>query len=162
MQSKNRIIFILAIVSLSLINAGQSLAGKPRGPLDLAMTTDASPAPGGVVDVTLTVTSRTDASQLTVSVELPEGLAHADGLLHWTGAAAKDQPVSLMIHVGPLADPSYEIIGRATVTLPNGSTWTQATSIVLEPSSRPPGMEKPRPRIKMDREGKSIIEIPVR
>ena len=162
MHSNIKIIFILAVLSFLVINAGQSLAGKPRGPLDLVMSTDALSAPRAVVGVTFTVTSRTDASQLTLSVELPEGLSHAGGPLHWTGAATKDQPVSLMIHIGPLAAPSYEIIGRATVTLPNGSTWTQATSIVLEPSASPPGMEKPQPRIKQDREGRSIIEIPVR
>ncbi|MBI3811093.1 MAG: hypothetical protein HY283_02645 [Nitrospirae bacterium] len=155
-----RILFIFVILNLLFMNAAQSHAGKPRGPLDLAMSTDASPAPGAVVGVTFTVTSRMDVPLLAVSVELPEGLPHVDGPLHWTGPAAKDQPIVLTFHVGPLGAQSYDVIGRATVSLPNGSTWTQAASILLEPVKHEKP-NKPLPRLRQDPQGQSIIEIPV-
>ncbi len=164
MQVNIRTLFILAILlailSLSLMNVGQSLAGKPRGPLDLAMSTDVSPVPGAMVGVTFTVTSRMDAAQLAVSVELPEGLPHLDGPLQWTGPAAKDQPIALTFQVGPLGTQSYEVIGRATVSLPSGSTWTQSVSILLEPVKHEKP-NKPLPRLRRDRQGQSIIEVPV-
>lgn len=155
-----RILFILVILNLLFMNAGQSHAGKPRGPLDLAMSTDATPVPGAVVGVTFTVTPRVDAPQLDVSVELPEGLPHADAPLHWTGPAAKDQPIALTFQVGPLGTQSYEVIGRATVSLPNGSVWTQAASILLE-TVKHEKPNKPLPRLRQDPQGQSIIEIPV-
>lgn len=138
-------------------NVMESLAEKPRGPLELSFSADPAPAPGEVVRMTLTVTSRVDAPELSISIELPNDLPHLSGELHWTGAVAKDQPVSLTFQVGPLEALSYEVVGRGTVTLPNGLTWTQATSMVLEPVTQ----EKPLPRFKRGRQGEAIKEIPV-
>ena len=153
----NKVLLLLTFLTFQLFNSANGWAEKPRGPLELTFSVDPSPAIGALVRMTLTVTARVDAPELVISIELPNDLPHLDGELRWVGSAVKDQPASLVFQVGPLSDRSYEIVGRATVTLPNGSTWSQATSIVLEPVMQ----EKPLPRLKHGRRGQAIQEIPV-
>ncbi len=142
---------------LQSFNPHDSTAEKPQGPLSLAFNTDFSTAIDAVTDVSFTVTSRVDTPELVIGLELPEGLPHLSGELDWTGAVSKNQPVILLIGVGPLLEgQSYEVIGRATVRLPNGSTWTQAASIILEPKKQ----EKSLPHLRKRRQGEIIREIP--
>ena len=152
-----KVSLVLMILTISSLSVVEGLAEKPRGPLELTFSVDPSPAIGALVRMTLAVTARVDAPELVISIELPNDLPHLDGELRWAGSAVKDQPASVVFQVGPLSDRSYEIVGRATVTLPNGSTWSQATSIVLEPVMQ----EKPLPPLKHGRRGQAIQEIPV-
>jgi hypothetical protein len=157
-----RCLILLAFVAVPFFIPAGGLAEKPRGPIELSFGTDATPSVGAVLRMTLTVTAHVEASELTVLVELPEGLAHVEGELDWSGPVAKDQPVSLEFAVGPLQDRSYEIVGKATAKLRSGATWSQAASTVLEPGGPLPQAEKPSPRLKHGRQGQSILEIPAK
>ena len=151
------VFMILIVSSLSVVGG---LAEKPRGPVELSFSAGSTPSVGAVHRMTLTITARVEASEVNVSIELPEGLPHVEGELEWSGKAAKDQPLSLEFVVGPLQDRSYQIVGRATAKLRSGATWTQAISTVLDPGAHPPEAEKPSPRLKRNRQGQSILEIP--
>ena len=152
-----RSLIILAVLFPAFAAAAESRAGKPLGPLLLVLSAEAPILADSIIPVTLSVTPLTDGPHLKISIELPESLAHYGGSLNWSGSAQKDQAILLEFQVGPVGNQSFEIFGRANVTLPNGVTWAQATSLVLETQ----GPEKPAPRIKQDRQGSSLIEIPV-
>ena len=150
-------LILLAFLTFQPFSSTDGLAEKPQGPLFLAFNTDSSPAIGAVTDVSFTVTSRMDSPELTITLDLPENLPYLSGELEWTGPVSKNQPVTLPLRVGPLLERrSYEVIGTATVRLPDGSTWTQAASVILMPDKG----KKFQPRLRKGRQGEVIREIP--
>jgi hypothetical protein len=151
-------LILLPFLTFQPISSTDGLAEKPQGPLFLAFSTDSSPAIGAVTEVSFTVTSRMDTPELTIRLDLPEDLPYLSGELVWTGPVSKNQPVTLPLRVGPLLERrSYEVIGLATIRLQSGSAWTQAASIILQPEAQ----EKPQSQLKHERQGQTILEIPV-
>jgi hypothetical protein len=150
-------LILLVFLTFQPFNSTDGLAEKPKGPLFLAFNTDSSTDIGAVTDVSFTVTSRMDSPELTIILELPEDLPYLSGELTWTGPVSKNQPVTLPLRVGSLLERrSYEVIGTATVRLPDGSAWTQAASVILMPGK----VKKFSPRLRKGRQGEVIREIP--
>jgi hypothetical protein len=149
------IVFILGLFS----PAG---AEKPKPPLNLKLTVDTEVTVGDAVQMTLSVVPRHDSGRLEISVELPEGIAHVSGPLAWTGPAVKDRAVSIQFEVRLPEAGSYTVRGRGSITLSNGSTWTQPISARLDPTTTPVRSEKPASRLRRDRDGRTVIEIPAR
>lgn len=145
-----------------LLSYGWASAEKPSGPLKLVWTAEAVESSPDLVDLTFTVTSRRDVSELTLSVELPVSVSPVEGDLGWKGPARKNEPVTISLRIRSSGGQD-EIIGRAAADFSGvpkkrrGSVWTQASSITLNEHRA----EKPLSRSRQSRDGETIREIPL-
>ena len=155
-------LFLIAM-HLFFLSGSQGWAMKPQGPLSLGLSAVSDPKAPGVIEVSFTVTPRLDSPEVEIYLELPDDLPLVEGSEYRVGPARKGEPIILLIRVGPVIG-KQEIIGRAVLRYPEikeereGSIWSQSGSILISPESA----QKPIPRIRVNRTGRAVLEIPVR
>jgi len=158
----SRAILSAFFVLAGLPSCAHASSEKPSGPLKLVWTAAPVESAPELIDLTLTVTSRRDAAEITLSIELPDSVMLAEGSPTWTGPAGKGEPVSVQVRVRK-PDRRAEIVGRASADfsgIPNParrSVWTQASSLLLGG----PEAEKPRSETRRSRDGQVIRGIPL-
>ena len=154
-------LFLFAM-HLFFLNGSQGWAMKPQGPLFLGLSAASIPEAPGVIEVTFTVTPRLDSPKIEIYLELPEDLPLVEGSEYRVGPARKGEPIIISIRVGPVLG-KQEIVGRAVLRHPEikeggeGSIWSQSGSILISPEP----VQKPNSRVRVNRTGRAVLEMPV-
>ena len=106
-------------------------AGGAYNGVEVSLSADVAPAPGGIVTLTLTARPLRDAPDLTVQWELPDGGTLLDGpAVDSLGAVAAGESASITRRVQFDAATVHEVRARASY-FPNDATSLAATGVLF-------------------------------
>lgn len=147
----------LSICSIlfSLLIASPGWAIKPRPPLQLSLLQ--SDLSGDQSRLTLTATTNIDSSEVALSLNLPPGISLIQGSGEWKGSLQKGETKKIEVIVQDSDHAPRKVIGKATIHLAEGETFTQQSALTLNESKSGPPL--PAPSIKRKEDGEKILEF---
>jgi hypothetical protein len=106
-------------------------AGSGYNGVEVTLSADAAPSPGGVVTLTLVARPLRDAPDLAVDWELPDGGRLLDGpSMAWLGPVSAGQTISVTRRVQVDGEGIYQVRARAFY-FPNDATALAATGVLF-------------------------------
>ena len=130
-------------------------AMKPRPPVELTFLS--ARLSEEETKITLTARANIKTSNISMTIDLPLGLTLIEGKPHWEGPLKRGETQELTIMIQGMGGIADEILGNATIHLPNSGTFVQKTKLVLKAFNRQP--LKPLPRTRQKGGSGSVLEF---
>ncbi len=114
-------------------------------PLQIRLTPLAEAAPGKVVPMQVECTLQMPQAEVALKLEWPRTAQLAGGAAEWRGLMRQGEPLKLDFALRwSGAEPGY-VFAKAEVFKPDGNTFTQGSSIYLDPQRRAESAQAMRP-----------------
>ena len=137
---------------------------KPQTPVEVKLSVQDTPAPGGTVRLTMQVRPLIDAPFIRMDFILPENIERIAGEPSWAGPMAQGEIRTLEITVRLTEEKRYVVQGIATLQQQEGISYTGIDSLVIDleraDHGRQYGISSQSPKsIKKSRDEKDVIEF---
>lgn len=128
---------------------------KPRPPVELTLLSAALSEEE--TKITLTARANIKTSKISMIIDLPLGLTLVEGEPHWEGPLKRGETQQMTIIIQGAGGIADEILGSATIHLPNKGTFVQKTRLVLNALNEKPPL--PLPPIRQKGGTGSVLEF---
>lgn len=114
-QNNQKLLFFAILLTIGIFSNMLSIANASiNSGIEVNLSISEPPALNETAELTLSVTTVRDVSNISVKIMLPEGLEILSGDLLWQGKLAKNQKKSVHANVKAVKTGNWTIIGAAT------------------------------------------------
>ncbi len=147
---------LLILLFLGVGSPSLALAIKPQPPLQLTLSH--SSLQHGTIEVVFEAVANISVESVVLSFHLAESLALVEGEKEWTGSIPSGEKKTLKVFVQTVSSLPGKVIGEATVHLPEGGSFVQQSTIILNPEEKEGPPPRPPP-IRWKRGNETILEF---